>query len=80
MNISTTIRDRVSLLRDELRVRRQERAEHRALQRELASYRTPREIDDLLGAVAEQDGRDAQRVRDILLDNLRPTIGLGRIG
>jgi hypothetical protein len=80
MNLSNAIRDRVTLLRNEIRERHQERAEHLALQRELASYRTPREVDDLLGAVAEQDGRDAQRVRDILLDNLRPAVGMGRVG
>ena len=80
MNISTAIRDRITGVRAEARQRRQERSEHLALQRELASYRTPREIDDLLGVIAHQESRDAQRVRDILLDNLRPTVGLGRIG
>jgi hypothetical protein len=78
MNISTALRDRIGSLRAQLREQRQERAEHLALQRELATYRTPHEIDDLLGVIADQDGRDAQRVRDILLDNLRPTVGLGR--
>jgi hypothetical protein len=80
MNFSNAVRDRVTLLRNEIRERRQERADHLSLQRELASYRTPREVEDLLGAVAEQDGRDAQRVRDILLDNLRPAVGMGRVG
>jgi hypothetical protein len=79
MTISTSLRERVTTIRDQARERRQERAEHLVLQRELASYRTPSEIDELLVMMADQDGRDAQRIRDILLDNLRPTIGLGRI-
>ena len=80
MNISTALRDHIAALRHDLREQRQERAEQLALQRELATYRTPREVDDLLGVIADQDSRDAQRVRDILLDNLRPVVGLGRIG
>jgi hypothetical protein len=78
MNTSTALRDRIASLRDRVREQRRKRAEHLALQRELATYRTPREVDDLLGVLADQDGRDAQQVRDILLDNLRPTVGLGR--
>jgi hypothetical protein len=78
MNTSTALRHRIASLRDQVREQRRERAEHLALQRELATYRTPREVDDLLGVLADQDGRDAQQVRDILLDNLRPTVGLGR--
>jgi hypothetical protein len=80
MNISSAIRARIASVRAEVRERRQERSEHLALQRELASYRTPRDVDDLLGVIAHQEGRDAQRVRDILIDNLRPTVGLGSIG
>lgn len=79
MSISTAIQDRIDAIRDDFRAHRQEQQEHAALQQELASYRTPREIDDLLGAVADQEGPDAERIRSILLDNLRPTFGLGRI-
>lgn len=71
MTFVTSLQDRFSTLRDELRVRREARAEHLGLQRELASYRTPREIDDLLGVIANEDGPDAQRIRDILTSSAR---------
>jgi hypothetical protein len=61
------------------RERREARARQAALKQDLATFRTEREVDDLLGAVRETDGREAEQIRDILLDNLRPTIGLGRI-
>lgn len=79
MSISTAVQDRIDTIRDNFRARRQEQQEHAALQQELASYRTPREVEDLLSVVADQEGPDAERIRSILLDNLRPTIGLGRI-
>ena len=78
MSISISLRERVTTLREQVRERRQERAEHLALERELASYRTPSEVDELLSLMADQDGRDAERIRNILLDNLR--VGLDRIG
>jgi hypothetical protein len=66
-------------LLDTMRERRESRARYADLKRELASYRTPREIDDLLGVIRDQDGPEAQQIRDILLDNLRrPTIALHR--
>jgi hypothetical protein len=61
------------------RERRAARARQAALEQDLATFRTEREVDDLLGAVRETDGREAEQIRDILLDNLRPTTGLGRI-
>ena len=79
MNTSTTIRQRLTTLRDQVREFRQERAEHRALQRELASYRTPSEIDELLAVLGEQEGPEAQQVRTILLQNSRPTPPLFRV-
>jgi hypothetical protein len=79
MSISTTVRERVTAIRDQARERRQERAERLVLERELASYRTPNEVEELLTLMADQEGGDAQRIRDILLDNVRPTVGLGRI-
>lgn len=63
----------MTTLRDERRERREARAEYLALQRELSSYRTAREVDDLLGVIAHQEGPEAQQIRDILTDNLRPT-------
>lgn len=61
------------------RERREARAQYKALQQELATFRTEREVDDLLGVISDQDGPDAEQIRDILLDNLRPAVGLGRI-
>ncbi len=73
MSIATPIRERITTLRGELRERREARASLETLKRELASYQTTREVDDLLGVLAGQDGPEAQQIRDILLDNLRPT-------
>ena len=78
MTFTDSLRDRMTTLRDERRERREARAHYRALQRELASFRTPREIDDLLGVIANQDGPQAQQIRDILTDNRRVTALSGR--
>ncbi len=56
---------------DTLRKRRAARAAYRSLRQELASYGTSREVDDLLGSIKDQEGPEAQQIRDILLDNLR---------
>ncbi len=69
----------VGQLRADLRERRATRTASLALQRELASYTTAREVDDLLGAISDQDGPEAQQIRDILLNNLRPTPELFRV-
>jgi hypothetical protein len=58
-------------VRDELRERRQARADQRVLERELASYTTRSEVDDLLAAMCENDSADAERVRAILNRNLQ---------
>jgi hypothetical protein len=72
MNISTrTPKLRILTgVRDELRDRRQARAAYRALERDLASYSSPAEVDDLLAAVSGQDDEEAQAIRDILMSNL----------
>ena len=57
-------------VRDDLRQRREARAADRALRADLAHYRTPHEIDDLLATVAEDDSPEAELVRDVLMDNL----------
>ena len=57
-------------MRDELRERRQDRAEYRALERDLASYNTRADIDDLLGSIRLVEGPDAERIRLILARNL----------
>jgi hypothetical protein len=48
-----------------------DRAEHRRLRRELSSYSTPSQIDDLLAAVDRDDDGTASEVREILQLNLR---------
>lgn len=72
------LREHIRTLRDELRQRRAARAQYLALRQELASYRTPAEVDDLLGVIADQEGPEAQQIRDILLDNLTRTPALSR--
>jgi hypothetical protein len=57
-------------VRGELRERRQDRAEFRALERDLASYNTRAEVDDLLGSIRAAEGPDAERIRLILSRNL----------
>lgn len=59
-------------VRDELRERREVRAERRALERELAVYRTRAEVDDLLAALQDHEGAEAEEIREILTtQNLR---------
>jgi hypothetical protein len=81
MTISVNpVRGLFSTIRDELRERREARARYDDLKRELASYNTTREVDDLLGVVMNQEGPEAEQIRDILLDNLRqPTSALYRV-
>jgi len=57
-------------VRDELRERRQDRAEYRSLERDLASYNTRAQVDDLLSSLRPSDGPDAERIRRILARNL----------
>jgi hypothetical protein len=56
-------------LRDELRQRREARAARRALERELATYTTPSEVDDLLGVLHDRDDAAAEEIRTIVLRN-----------
>lgn len=72
---STTTRSRsrqlLTAVRDELRERRKARAEERALERELATYATVSEVDDLLGSLRGQDDAEVDRIRSILTRNLQ---------
>ena len=72
------VRNLVSSVQDELRERREVRVAYRALERELASYRTPHEIADLLGTISDQESPEAEQIRDILLNNQRLTTALYR--
>jgi hypothetical protein len=58
-------------VKDELKERRDARAALRRLEADLAHYRTPTEIDDLLAAVDREDSTEAEMIRGILMDNLR---------
>ena len=59
-------------LRSTLAARRQEKAARRQLEAELASYRSPAEIQDLFAALArEEDSEAAENIRRVLLDKLR---------
>jgi hypothetical protein len=62
-------------VRDELRERRQARRDYRDLARELSSYNTRADVDDLLASIAHQEGSDAELVRRILTQNLLSTSG-----
>ncbi len=58
-------------VRDDLRERRQARAAHRNLERELATYTTSAEVDDLFSALRGQEGPAVDEVREILAGNLQ---------
>lgn len=80
MNIAPIrlVRELLDGARDDLRELRQARAAEASLQRELASYTSPAEIADLLGVLRDQEGPEAQHVRDVLIDNLAPANALHR--
>lgn len=53
-----------------LRERRLRRARRRVLERDLATYTTSAEIEDLLGTMQGQEDADAEIIRGILAGNL----------
>jgi hypothetical protein len=57
----------VATVRDELRDRRQARASRRTLERELASYTTAAEVNDLLESLRGHDDRAVNELRDVVL-------------
>lgn len=57
-------------LRDELRQRREARAARRTLERQLASYTTRRDVDDLLALVGDSEDPSAEQIRTIVTRNL----------
>lgn len=57
-------------VKDELRERREARAARRSLESDLAAYRTPSDIEDLLATVDADDSPEAEMIRGILMDNL----------
>ena len=66
MTTNNMITAKAAALVDELRARREAHAAHRQLRRELASYSTPSQIDDLLVAIDRTEGHEAEEVRHIL--------------
>ena len=58
-------------VKDELRERREARAAEAALRADLANYRTPSDIEDLLASVDSHDTPEAEMIRDVLMDLLR---------
>jgi hypothetical protein len=73
MNTNTFLRPPAALVatvRDELRERREARAARRVLERELGSYTTPAEVNDLLGSLRGQNDEAVEDIRDIVLRNM----------
>jgi hypothetical protein len=73
MNTNSFLRPPARLVvtvRDELRERREARAGRRTLERELGTYTTPAEINDLLGSLRGQDDRAVADIRDVVLRNM----------
>jgi hypothetical protein len=60
-----------SAARDELRARRQARADRKRLERDLSTYRTQAELDDLYALLDTNDDADSALVREILATQLR---------
>lgn len=60
-----------SVVRDDLAARRAQRADYRSLQRELASYRSQADVNDLLALVSDQEGAEVDMIRSILTGNLQ---------
>jgi hypothetical protein len=69
--VTISARRLLSAVRDDLREARQARAAHRTLRRELSSYKTPAEVNDLLGSLSGQEGPEVEVIRHILTQNLQ---------
>jgi hypothetical protein len=59
----------VATVRDDLRDRREARASRRALERELATYTSTSEINDLLGSLRGQDDAAVEQIANVVLRN-----------
>lgn len=68
---TTTRRPFLATVRDELRQRRLARREYRDLARELASYTSRSDINDLMAVLDREAGPEADRIRQILNQNLQ---------
>jgi hypothetical protein len=65
-------------LRKKLTDRRQARAARQDLLRDLASYRTPREVNDLLAAFEDHEDADVDAMRTVLTRQLERETALFR--
>ena len=72
---ATTVAPRsfLSTWRAERHERRAARAARRNLEQQLATYSTPREVDELLSLIKNEEGPEAEQMRDILTSNLTRT-------
>jgi len=74
MNADTLApRHTLSTWRAERHERRQARAARRRLEQQLATYSTPHEVDELLSLIKNEEGPEAEQMRDILTSNLSRT-------
>ena len=75
MNTQTHVRREATDHRPTVRARwtsaREARAARRTLEHELASYRRPAEVNDLLALVEGTDGDDQDAIRSILVRRLQ---------
>jgi hypothetical protein len=60
----------LTTMHDELVERRQARSKRRELERDLASYTTRTQVDELFAALDRTGGSDAELIRSILVRNL----------
>ena len=72
-NTTAALRSALSTWRAGRQERREARAARRSLEHELASYYTPRDVEDLLSLIKNVEGPEAEHMRDILTNNLLRT-------
>ncbi|MEO5652551.1 MAG: hypothetical protein ABIN79_13350 [Marmoricola sp.] len=64
-------RQLIATVRDDLRDRRRARTQGRNLERDLATYSTPSDVNDLLATIASDGSAEAERMRSMLARNMR---------
>ena len=69
-NTTAAIRRALSTWRADRQECREARAARRSLEQQLASYHTPREVDEMLSLMKNVEGPEAEHMRDILTNNL----------
>ena len=70
-NLRSSTQNALTSLREARRQRGLVRAERRQLERELASYATMADVDDLLGSLRGQDEASTDAIRTVVLRNLQ---------